>query len=68
VLVQLQGKGPPAMQHKVLYQPILGLTYTWTVSGVKWNIPAEEITVLSARKNSQVRSTPFLRTTLANHA
>jgi hypothetical protein len=56
------------MQHKVLYQPILGLTSSWTVSGVKWDIPAEEITVLSARKNSQSRSTSFLRTTLANHA
>jgi len=55
------------MQHKVLYQPILGLTSPWTVSGVKWDIPAEEITVLSARKNSQSRSTPFLRMTLANH-
>ena len=49
-MVQLQGKGPPAMQHKVLYQPILGLTSTWTVSGVKWDIPAEEITVLSANE------------------
>ena len=66
-MVQLQRKGPPAMQHKVRFQPILGLTSPWTVSGVKWNIPAEEITVLSARKNSQVRSTPFLRMTLANH-
>jgi hypothetical protein len=56
------------MQDKELYQHILGLTYTWTDSGVKWDIPAEKITVLSARKNSQVRSTPFLRTTLANHA
>jgi hypothetical protein len=67
-MVQLQGKGPPAMQDKELYQPILGLTSPWTVSGVKWNIPAEEITVLIARKNSQSRSTPFLRMTLANHA
>ena len=49
-MVQLQGKGPPAMQHKVLYQPILGLTSTRTVSGVKWDIPAEEITVLSANE------------------
>lgn len=38
------------MQHKVLYQPILGLTSPWTVSGVKWDIPAEEITVLSANE------------------
>jgi len=56
------------MQDKELYQHILGLTSPWTVSGVKWDIPAEEITVLSARKNLQSRSTPFLRTTLANHA
>jgi hypothetical protein len=56
------------MQDKVLYQPILGLTSPWTVSGVKWDMPAEEITVLSARKNSQSRSTPFLRTTVTNHA
>ena len=56
------------MQDKELYQPILGPASTRTVSGVKWDIPAEEITVLSARKNSQSRSTPFLRTTLANHA
>jgi hypothetical protein len=68
-MVQLQGKGPPpAMQDKELYQHILGQTSPWTVSGVKWDIPAEEITVLSARKNSQSRSTPFLRTTLAHHA
>ena len=56
------------MQQKEVYQPILGLTSPWTVSGVKWEIPAKEITVLIARKNSQVRSTPFLRTTLAHHA
>jgi hypothetical protein len=56
------------MQHKELYQPIQGLTSPWTVSGVKWDMPAEEITVLSARKNLQSRSTPFLQTTLANHA
>jgi len=67
-MVQLQGKGLPAMQQKEVYQPILGLTSPWTVSGVKWDIPAEEITVLSARKNSQSRSTPFLRTTVTNHA
>ena len=38
------------MQDKELYQHILGLTYTWTVSGVKWEIPAKEITVLSANE------------------
>jgi hypothetical protein len=49
------------MQDKELYQPILGLTSPWTVSGVKWNIPAEEITVLIARKNSQSRSVSSAR-------
>jgi len=49
-MVQLQGKGPPAMQDKELYQPIQGPASTRTVSGVKWDIPAEEITVLSANE------------------
>jgi hypothetical protein len=38
------------MQDKELYQPILGPASTRTVSGVKWDIPAEEITVLSANE------------------
>jgi transposase len=33
------------MQDKELYQHILGLTSPWTVSGVKLDIPAEEIQV-----------------------
>jgi len=33
------------MQDKELYQHILGLTSSWTVSGVKLEIPAEEIQV-----------------------
>jgi transposase len=45
VMVQLLEKGPPAMQHKELYQHILGLTSPWTVSEVKLDIPSEEIQV-----------------------
>ena len=33
------------MQDKELYQHIIGLTSPWTVSGVKLDIPAEEIQV-----------------------
>ncbi len=33
------------MQDKELYQHIIGLTSPWTVSGIKFDLPAEEIQV-----------------------
>jgi transposase len=49
-MVESQGKGTSQMQHKELYQHILGLQSPWSVSEVKLDMESQEIRVRDAKR------------------